>query len=77
MKVDIVTGSGRAACLKCDRVIPKGEPCIEIRHGSGAHSAVRKVCRDCIQKMRDELFYFSDYSQGNRDIKGDKNDNTV
>lgn len=60
MKVDVVIASGRAACLKCDRVIPKGEPCIEVMHGSGVHTAIRKVCRDCMKNMTDELFSDSD-----------------
>lgn len=60
MRVITVVGSGRAACVRCKNQVPRGEPCVQIT----TYDRNNKLCRNCVQEIRDELF-------GNSDAQGD------
>jgi hypothetical protein len=60
MRVITAIGSGRAACIRCKKKVPKDEPCVQIIY----YGLDKKLRRSCIQEIRDELFNDSDNVRG-------------
>jgi hypothetical protein len=55
MKFRPQIATGRASCKKCQQVIPKGKPCLELIYSAGMRKNRDKVCLPCLKEIMGEM----------------------
>jgi hypothetical protein len=63
MKFKPQVATWRASCKRCNGVIPKGQPCLELVYGAGAHTQRDKVCLPCLTEVTGAVRNSGDYTE--------------